>query len=105
MVKDWFRWNLQLDVAGRSGAYQMSVDGTRQTLTNAEIKTNLDALIMQVPPFVYMDVDGTYYEVKCTDANFQYTKYEYNESTGNEWWEGVYNIVLEMVTQGAYTPP
>jgi hypothetical protein len=105
MVSDWFRWNIQVDVSGRSGSLAMTADGTRHTLTNSQIKANLDALVKQVAPFLFMDVDGTYYEVKVTDANFAYSKWEYNESTSNSWWEGVYNIVIEQVTQGTYTPP
>lgn len=105
MVRDWFRWNLQVDVSGRSGAYQMLGDGTRNTLTAAQIKAAIDTLVTQVPPFVYQDVDGSTYEVKVLDGNFQYTKYEYNEATTDEWWEGVYSLVIEQVTQGTYTAP
>lgn len=105
MVRDWFRWNLQIDVSGRSGATQMLADGTTNTLTASQIKDALDALAKQVPPFVYQDVDLNLYEVKVLDGNFQYTLYEYNEATGDEWWEGVYSLVIEAVTQGEYTPP
>lgn len=103
MVRDWFRWTFAVDVSGRTGALQMTNDGTRHTLTASQIKSNLDALAKQTPPFVYQDVDGTQYEVKVTDANFQYTQHEYNENTTNEWWEGVYNLVIEQVTQGTYS--
>ncbi len=92
-------------VEGRTGHLQMFADGTRNNLTASQIKSNIDTLAKRVPPFVYMDVDGTYYEVKITDANFAYTKWEYNEATSDTWWEGVYNLVLEQVTQGTYTPP
>jgi hypothetical protein len=102
MVRDWFRWNVVIDVSGETGALQMSADGTRNTLTKSQIKSNLDALAKQVPPFVYQDADGSQYEVKVTDYNFTYTKYEYNESTSTEKWEGVANLVLEQVTQGTY---
>jgi len=102
MVRDWFRWNLVLDVSGRSISYQMGDDGSRNTTTGAQQKTALDTLVKKVPPFLYQDVDGQQWEVKVTDANFQYTKYEYAEATSTEWWEGVYNIVIESVTQAAY---
>ncbi len=102
MVRDWFRWNVIIDVSGRSGALQMLADGTRHTLTAEQIKDNIDALARQTPPFLYQDVDGTQYEVKITDANFTYDKYEYNEKTTNTWWEGTYNLQLEQVTNAAY---
>lgn len=105
MVRDWFRWNVQIDVSGRTEAYQLLADGTRNTLNQTQIKANLDALSKRVPPFVYQDVDGQTYEVKITDANMPYTKYEYNESTTSEWWEGTYNLVIEQVTQDVYVAP
>lgn len=103
MVRDWDRWNLVVDCSGRSGAFQESDDGTRNTLTASQIKDAINALCHLVAPFVYQDVDGKQWEVKITDGSFSYTKYEYNEATANEWFEGVYNLVVEAVTQGQYT--
>jgi hypothetical protein len=104
MVRDWFRWSLQIDVSGQADALQILGDGTRHTLTGAQLKSNLDTLSKRTPPFIYKDVEGTQYEVKVTDANFQYTLYEYVESTTTEKWEGVYSMTIEQVTQSAYTP-
>jgi len=103
MVRDWFRWNVIVDASGRSGAYQMLGDGTVNNLTAGQIKDNLDALAKRVPPFIYQDVDGNQYEVKITDANFTYDKYEYNESTTTEYFEGTYNLQLEQVTDAEYS--
>jgi hypothetical protein len=103
MVKDWFRWNVTIDVSGKAGAYQMTGNGTRNNLTQTQIKDNIAALATRVPPFVYQDVDGNQYEVKITEATFQYTNYEYNESTSHEKWEGNWNLVLEQVTSGEYS--
>lgn len=102
MVRDWFRWSFQVDVSGRTESLQMTADGARHTLTASQIKTNLDNLCRAVPPFVYIDVDGTQWLVKVQDANFTYTKWEYNENTTNSWWEGVYNIVVESVKPETY---
>lgn len=103
MTRDWFRWHVIVDVSGRSGALQMLADGTRHTLTATQIKDNLDALARQIPPFLYQDVDGSQYEVKITDANFSYDRWEYNEKTTNTWWEGTYTLVLEQVTNAEYS--
>lgn len=103
MVSDWFRWNVIVDASGRSGAYQMLGDGTVNNLTAGQIKDNLDTLAKRVPPFIYQDVDGNQYEVKITDANFTYDKYEYNESTTTEYFEGTYNLQLEQVTNAEYS--
>lgn len=105
MVKDWWRWALVVDVSGRSGATQMLADGTVHTLTASEIKDNLEALCLQNEPFIYQDLDGVEYEVKVNDANFVYTRREYNEATSNSWWEGVFSINIEQITTGAYTAP
>lgn len=102
MVRDWFRWNMQIDVSGRTGDLQMTGDGTRHTLTASQIKDNLDALCKQVAPFIYQDVDGTQYEVKVVDGSFQYTKWEYIEDPNTEWWEGVYNLTVEQIRPDAY---
>jgi hypothetical protein len=102
MVRDWYRWNLVIDCSGRSGAFQESDNGTRNTLTATQIKDAIATLSTQVAPFVYQDVDGKQYEVKITDASFTYTKYEYIEATSTEWWEGTWSLVLEQVTTGTY---
>lgn len=100
MVRDWFRWNLTIDVAGTTEVKQETDDGTRNTLTATQIKDAVSALCTQVAPFVFQDVDGKQYEVKITDASFSYKNYEYREQTTFEKWEGVWNLVIEMVTQG-----
>jgi hypothetical protein len=103
MTADWFRWSLAVDVSGRSGSTQQMAEDVN-TLTASQIKTNLDALAAQVPPFAYQDVDENIYLVKINDANFTYTKYEYIEHTSTMYWEGVYRLVLEQVRPGEYTP-
>lgn len=102
MVKDWFRWNLIVDVSGRTGGFQEWSNDTRNTLTATQIKDNIAALCTQVPPFVYIDADLKQYEVKITDATFQYSKGESNTATSTEWLEGVWNLTLEQTTQGQY---
>jgi hypothetical protein len=103
MIDDWWRWSLQVDVSGTAEAYQMSTDGTRNTLTSAQIKSNLEALAADRHiPFLYVDVDGTSYEVKIKDANFSYTSQQYIEATSTGRWEGVFNLVVEQITDSPY---
>lgn len=104
MTRDWFRWTLPVDVSG-AAIKQELLDGTRRTETAAQLKAALDATVKKTNPVIYRDVDGTYYEVKITDASFNYTKVDYNRTGGVKEWEGVYTITIEQVTQGTYTPP
>lgn len=104
MVKDWFRWTLPIDVSGGlNGAQkQEMINGEYNTLSATQIKSNVDGLAVRTAPFVMKDIDGTQYEVKVEDANFRYTKTEYNDKSSGKEWEGVYTIVVEQVTQGTY---
>lgn len=107
MTADWFRWTLPVDVSGGLGGSlkQEMIDGERRSETAAQLKTALDGIAAQTAPLVYRDVDGTYYEVKVTDASFNYTEVSYNRTAAVREWEGVYTLTVEQVTQGTYTPP
>jgi hypothetical protein len=101
MVRDWYRWSLAVDVSGRTSSTQQMAEDVN-TLTASQIKTNIDALATQVPPFQYQDVDENIYLVKVNDANFTYTKYVHAEQTSTTYWEGVYRLVIEQVRPGEY---
>lgn len=103
MVKDWWRWNLQIECAGRSDAYLMMLDGTRMALTNEQINTNIEALAVQTPPFVYVDVDNKQWLVKVQDAQFSPSKQDYNEDTSWSYFEGTWSIVIESVKSEQYS--
>lgn len=107
MTKDWFRWTLPIDVSGGLGgrAKQELLDGTYRTETAAQLKAAIDALATQTEPMIYTDVDGLMYEVKITDASFNYTMVTYNDKSAVKEWEGVYTLTIEAVTPGTYTPP
>lgn len=107
MVKDWFRWNLNIDVSGglNGRSYQEMLNGERNTYSASQIKANLDALAKSTPPFIYTDVDGLIYLVKAQAATFNYDKVLYNSGMSNKEWEGTYSITIEQVTSGTYTAP
>lgn len=107
MVKDWFRWNLNVDVSGglNDRPYQEMLNGEYNTYTAAQIKANLDVLASQVAPFVYTDTDGSNYLVKMQAATFNYDKVLYNSGAGNKEFEGTYSIAIEQVRPGTYTAP
>jgi hypothetical protein len=90
-----------VDVSGREGYEQKMLDDSPNTMSAAQIKAALDLLARNTPPiFVYQDVDETEYEVKVLDANFTYSKQVYEN--GNYWWEGVYRLTIEQVTDEEY---
>lgn len=98
MVMDRWRWSLPITVAD---ALQM-LDGTISSYTAAQMVTHLDALIKQVPPFIYEDVDGLQYEVKVLNASEALQQYE-RPSSGVNRLKSVYNITIEQTQTGTYS--
>ena len=72
-------------------------------LTAAQINDNIQTLAVQVPPFVYVDVDDKQWLVKIQDAQFTPTKQVYDEDTSFSYFEGVWSVVLESVKAEQYS--
>jgi hypothetical protein len=100
MITDRWRW--QFPVAVHNNAE--SPDGDVSPYNTAVMLAHLDALIKQVPPFIFIDEDSVQYEVKIVSGNRRSVKVEYDapsETLERQW---VYDLVLEQVTADAYTP-
>lgn len=81
MITDRWRWSLPIVVAN----YAQMYDYVRDTRTYAEVKADLEALILnRTPPFIFEDVDGTQYEVKTANARERLTKLEYFSGAFND---------------------
>lgn len=104
MLRDWYQWNLQIDVAGTAANPQEGVEGHVNTRTAATIHDDLETIAKATGIFLYTDIDGTQYEVKVRTASFPYSKYEYNENAAAVEWEGVWNLTIEQTNPDAYVP-
>jgi len=92
MIRDRYRWDLQVIV----NEDQVFLDGDLQvTYTVAQQITNLDGLCTQVPPFVYVDTDGTSYDVMIT--NHVRAVIDNDFYNGAQVYQYVYNLTLEQV--------
>jgi hypothetical protein len=74
---------------------QQMLDGTLNTsYTGAQIKSHLESLVKQTPPFKYEDVDDVEYEVVCTGYDLNVSKFEYFSSANQVWW--IAQVTLEQ---------
>ncbi len=100
MLADRWRWNLTIVVYGDKVQMQEQLDGTMQRYTGAQMKTHIESLIQQVPPFVLEDIDGTQYEAKVIHAGRSIMKVEVKSGVTD--YQYLYNIALDQVTTEAY---
>lgn len=104
MLRDWYQWNLQIDVSGTAAYPEEGVNGEVNTRTLATIHNDLQTVAKGIGTYLYTDIDGTQYEVKVKAANFPYSKFEYNRESGAKEYEGVWNFTLEQATTDPYPP-
>lgn len=97
MVSDRWRWNLPIVVSD----FSQTVDGERLSYSYAQQKTHLESMILdRVKPFIYEDVDGEQYEVKCVETREQLTEFEY--FNGEPHLSSVYWTVVEQIVPEEY---
>lgn len=102
MVTDRWRWQIPILIANTA---QQFVDGdTQTTYTEAQQIAHLDGLTTRVPPFIFKDTDGSSYEVKVINASRGVDGFERLPGAATTRVDYVYNLVLEQVTSGTYTP-
>jgi len=99
MITDWWRYNMEIAVHDD----QIMLDGVANTFTTAQMVAHLDALSKQVAPVIFSEDGGTTYrEVKVLDAVRRLDKSEFvSGALVNSY---IYNVAIEQVTQGTYTP-
>ena len=100
MTADRWRWTMALVLSGTETQMQQKLDGTMQAYTGEQMRTHLEGLIKQVPPFVLQDIDGTQYEAKVVQASRTILRQEYFAGQSN--YQYLYTIVLEQVVSSVY---
>lgn len=106
MVTDWFVFNVPILVSGNDrGTPQQLLDGDANAYSADEIKSALDALATQGPPFIFKDPTGVQYVVKVKEpSSFTLQDLKWMDATSAREWAGFYMVTLEQVRAGAYTP-
>ncbi len=97
MIADRWRWSVAIPVHDQ----QEMLDGSLNPYTAAQMKTHLESMIQRVPPLIFEDVDGTQYEVKVMQAARNIVRAEHFNAEAQIQY--VYNLVLEQVTDAAYS--
>jgi hypothetical protein len=96
MITDTFRWNLPIQVSDN----QMT-NSDRNPNNALDMRTHLDALVRQVPPVIFEDIDGVQYECKVLDCTVQLDKMETVNDT--QRYSAVYRLTIEQVAYAAST--
>lgn len=96
MVSDWFRWSFPILVSDN----QQELGGTLSPYNAYQKRAHLDELTTQVPPLIFMDMDGEQYEVKVMGCQIQHTDVEW--IGGQMKFESIYNLTIEAIRNGSY---
>lgn len=91
MVVDRWRWQIPIEVCDN----QEMLDGVMNPVSAATMRTNLNALVMRVPPFSFTDLYGDTYDVKVTNSQWSVVEMLYQGSA--KVVKSVLSLTLEQV--------